>query len=39
MDYIIFIAIVVVAVLAILLWPKKKKGTPDHEDDFTTSHG
>lgn len=34
MDYIIFIAIVVVAVLAILLWPKKKKGTPDHEDDF-----
>lgn len=36
MDYIIFIAIVVVAVLAILLWPKKKKGTPDHEDDFAT---
>ena len=36
MDYIIFIAIVVVAVLAILLWPKKKKGTPDHEDDFDT---
>lgn len=34
MDYIIFIAIVAVAVLAILLWPKKKKGTPDHEDDF-----
>lgn len=36
MDYIIFIAIVVVAVLAILFWPKKKKGTPDHEDDFDT---
>ena len=36
MDYIIFIAIVVVTVLAILLWPKKKKGTPDHEDDFAT---
>lgn len=36
MDYIIFIAIVVVAVLAILFWPKKKKGTPDHEDDFAT---
>lgn len=36
MDYIIFIAIVVVAVLAILFWPKKRKGTPDHEDDFDT---
>lgn len=36
MHYIIFIAIVVVAVLAILFWPKKKKGTPDHEDDFDT---
>lgn len=36
MDYIIFIAIVVVAVLAILFWPKKKKGTQDHEDDFDT---
>lgn len=36
MDYIIFIAIVVVAVLAILFWPKKKKGTSDHEDDFDT---
>lgn len=36
MDYIIFVAIVVVAVLAILFWPKKKKGTPDHEDDFAT---
>lgn len=36
MDYIIFIAIVVVAVLAILFWPKKKKATPDHEDDFDT---
>lgn len=36
MDYIIFIAIVVVAVLAILFWPRKKKGTPDHEDDFDT---
>lgn len=33
MDYIIFIAIVVVAVLAILFWPKKKKGTSNHEDD------
>lgn len=33
MDYIIFIAIVVVAVLAILFWPKKKKGTLNHEDD------
>lgn len=36
MDYIIFVAIVVVAVLAILFWPKKKKGTPDYEDDFDT---
>lgn len=36
MDYIIFIAIVVVAVLAILFWPKKKKGTQDHEDDLDT---
>lgn len=36
MDYIIFIAIVFVVVLAILFWPKKKKGTPDHEDDFAT---
>lgn len=36
MDYIIFIAIVVVAVLAILFWPKKKKGASEHEADSAT---
>lgn len=36
MDYIIFIAIVAVVVLAILFWPKKKKGASEHEADSAT---